>query len=145
MDTGRPALVIPYIGARAIPPKRAMVAWDGSREAARAVNDALPFLRLATSVTILVVDAERRPSQLGEQPGADIATHLARHSVKVEVRQVHGGGLATGDVILSQASDEGTDLVVMGGYGHSRFREMVLGGATRHLLDHMTCPVLLSH
>lgn len=145
MDSGRPALVIPYIGARTLPPRQVILGWDGSREAARAAADALPFLTHAARVVVLIVDAARRPEQLGAEPGADIATHLARHGVKVEVRQVPSGGLSTGDVILSQASDEGADLLVIGGYGHSRLRERVLGGVTRHLLEHMTCPVLLSH
>jgi nucleotide-binding universal stress UspA family protein len=145
MDSGRPTLVVPYIGARAIPPKRVIVAWDGSREAARAVNDALPLLRLARDTIVLIVDPASRGAQLGQQPGADIATHLARHNVRVDIKQVHSGGLGIGDVILSQGSDEGADLVVMGGYGHSRLREMLVGGVTRHLLEHMTVPVLLSH
>ncbi|MEK0082571.1 universal stress protein [Benzoatithermus flavus] len=145
MDSGRPALVIPYIGAHTMPPRRIIVAWDGSREAARAANDALPFLRLAQEVTVLVVDANERRAYLGEQPGADMAAHLARHGVRVEVRQAQSGGLGIGDVILSTASDEGADLLVMGGYGHSRLREMIVGGVTRHLLEHMTVPVLLSH
>jgi len=145
MDSGRPALIVPYIGARRVPPQRVIVAWDGSREAARAANDALPFLVRAAAVTVLVVDAAKHAAHLGERPGADIATHLARHGARVEVKQVQSGGLGVGDVILSQASDEGADLVVMGGYGHSRLREMVMGGVTRHLLEHMTCPVLLSH
>jgi nucleotide-binding universal stress UspA family protein len=145
MDSGRPALVVPYIGARTVPPQRVLVAWDGSREAARAVNDALPLLRLAREAVVLVVDANERRAQLGEQPGADIGAHLAHHGVRVEVKQTQSGGLGIGDVILSQASDEGADLLVMGGYGHSRLREMILGGVTRHLLEHMTIPVFLSH
>jgi nucleotide-binding universal stress UspA family protein len=145
MDSGRPALVVPYIGARTVPPQRVILAWDGSREAARAANDALPLLRLAREVLVLVVDARDRPGAFGQQPGADMAAHLARHGVRVEVKQAQSGGLGIGDVILSMAADEGADLLVMGGYGHSRLREMILGGVTRHLLEHMTVPILLSH
>jgi nucleotide-binding universal stress UspA family protein len=145
MDSGRPALAIPYIGPRTLPPRQVILAWDGSREAARAAGDALPFLTGAARVVVLIVDAARHSHQLGAEPGADIATHLARHGVKVEVKQVPSGGVPTGDVILAQASDEGADLLVIGGYGHSRLRERILGGVTRHLLEHMTCPVLLSH
>ncbi|MFO1075395.1 MAG: universal stress protein [Geminicoccaceae bacterium] len=145
MDSGRPALVIPYIGARIMPPKRVLLGWDGSREASRAAHDALPLLTQALAVTLLVVDPQRHADRLGEQAGADLAAHLARHGVRVEVKTVASGGLAIGDVILAQMSDEAADLLVMGGYGHSRLREFVLGGVTRRLLEHMTCPVLLAH
>lgn len=145
LDTGRPALVVPYIGARAMPPKRVMVCWDGGREATRAVHDALPFLVAAESVTVLVVDAAGLGERIGQQPGADLAAHLARHGARVQARAVDSAGLGTGDVVLSEAADESADLLVMGGFGHSRLRELILGGVTRHLLQHMTVPVLLSH
>ena len=145
MQSGRPALLIPYIGARTLPPKRALVAWDGSREAARAVNDALPLLTSAENVTVLVVDPGSLKGKVGAQPGADLATHLARHGLTAEVMTAASGGLGAGDVIIGQATDMGADLVVMGGYGHSRLRELVLGGATQSILDHMPVPALLSH
>ncbi len=145
MQSGRPALLIPYIGAGALPPSRAVVAWDGSREAARAVNDAMPFLTRATSVIVLVVDPGSLKSHIGDQPGADLATHLARHGIKVEVVTAASGGLKVGDVIIGQATDAGAGLIVMGGYGHSRLRELILGGATQSILDHMPLPALLSH
>jgi len=145
MHSGRPALVIPYIGARALPPNRVLVGWDGSREAARAVNDALSLLARADHVALLVVDPEKLADRVGEQPGADIATHLARHGVEVEVRTARADGIDAGDVILGQASDDAADLVVIGGYAHSRLRELVLGGVTRSMLDHMTVPVLMAH
>lgn len=145
MDSGRPALMVPYIGTEARAPRRIMCAWNGTREAARAVNDALPLLEAAQAVIVLVVDPQRHRRLIGEAPGADIATHLARHGVKVEVKTVQAGDLGIGDVLLSAVSDDGIDLLVMGGYGHSRLRETVLGGATAHILRHMTVPVLLSH
>ena len=145
MQSGRPTLMIPYIGARTLPPKRALVAWDGSREASRAVNDALPLLARTESVTILVVDPGSLKGKVGDQPGADLATHLARHGLTAELVTAASGGLGAGDVIIGQATDIGADLVVMGGYGHSRLRELVLGGATQSMLDHMPVPVLLSH
>jgi len=145
MQTGRPALLIPYIGARNLPPKRALVAWDGSREAARAVNDALPLLAGTEKVTILVVDPGSLKGKVGDQPGADLATHLARHGLDAEVVTAASGGLGAGDVIIGQATDTGADLVVMGGYGHSRLRELVLGGATQSMVDHMPVPALLAH
>jgi nucleotide-binding universal stress UspA family protein len=145
MDTGRPALVVPYIGAPATLARRVLVAWNGSREATRAVHDALPFLTAAERTTVLVVDPALQGSPVGDAPGADIAAHLARHGVRVELKTSPSAGMAVGDVILALVADEGTDLLVMGGYGHSRLRELVLGGATRQILAQMTVPVLLSH
>jgi nucleotide-binding universal stress UspA family protein len=109
------------------------------------VHDALPFLLAAEQTTVLIVDPQNLGGEVGDQPGAELAAHLARHGVRVEVKTVPGGGLAAGDAILAQAADESADLLVMGGYGHSRLRELVLGGATRQLLAQMTLPVLLSH
>jgi nucleotide-binding universal stress UspA family protein len=145
LETGRPALLVPYIGARNVPPRRVLVAWDGGREAARAIGDALPFLRRADEVSLIVVDPAALSGRIGEEPGADMARHLARHDVKVTVRAVATGGLAVGDVLLGEAADGAADLLVMGGFGHSRLRELVLGGVTRHLIEHMTVPVLLAH
>lgn len=145
LETGRPALLVPYIGARDMPPRRILVAWDGGREAARAIGDALPFLRRADDVSLIVVDPAALGGRIGEEPGADMARHLARHDVKVTVRAVATGGLAVGDVLLGEAADWAADLLVMGGFGHSRLRELVLGGVTRHLIEHMTVPVLLAH
>jgi len=122
-----------------------MVAWDGGREAARAVSDALPFLRRAQSVEVAVFDPERAAQRHGEQPGADIGLALARHGVKVQVARQSGAGFDVGAQILSRAADTSADLIVMGGYGHARVRELVLGGVTRTLLEAMTVPVLMSH
>jgi nucleotide-binding universal stress UspA family protein len=94
---------------------RVLVAWNGSREAARAVHDALPFLIAAERTTVLIVDLQAQGSEVGEQPGADLAAHLARHGVRVEVKTIPSGGLAAGDAILAQAADESADLLVLGG------------------------------
>ena len=145
MDTGRPALVVPYVGARALPPERILVAWDGSREAARAVHDALPLLRQAEEVVILIVDAGKLGPRFGPQPGAGILAHLGRHEVAVRVKAVESGDAAIVGLILMQAAAEKADLLVMGGYGHSRLREMILGGVTRHMLERMSLPVLFAH
>lgn len=145
MSSGRPALIIPYIGARRMPPETVICCWDGSREAARAINDAIPFLAKARRVLVTVVDPERLGGRVGPIAGADIATHLAHHGIQVEVKDVESGGLAVADVLLSLAADEVADLLVMGGYGHSRLREIVFGGTTQHILEHMTVPVLMSH
>ena len=138
MDTGRPALVVPAAWSGVLPPKRALVAWDGSREAARAANDAIPLLQSAELV--LVVEAR----SAGDHPGAELVAHLVRHEVRTELRQVAGsGGIA--EVLLAQAGAEAADLLVMGGYGHSRLREMMFGGVTRSILESTTCPILVSH
>jgi nucleotide-binding universal stress UspA family protein len=145
MASGRPALIVPHAGAPAIAARRVLIAWNGSREAARAVHDALPFLTGAGQTTLLVVDPATLVELEDTSPGMEIADHLARHGVKVEVKTTASGGLPIGDVLLSQAAEGAADLLVMGGYGHSRLRETVLGGATRQLLAQMTLPVLLSH
>ncbi|SDG29063.1 Universal stress protein family protein [Limimonas halophila] len=150
VSSGRPTLVIPYIGARTEHNdirlgKRVMVAWDASREAARAVNDAMPLLEKADQVDVLVANAGKDSRKHGDEPGADIALHLARHGIHVEVHRTETRDVDVGNVILSRLSDLDSDLLVMGGYAHSRMQELVLGGATRTMLHHMTVPVLLSH
>ena len=143
MGCGRPALVVPSYGEFSRLGERVLVAWNRTREASRAVHDALPILTRAKSVQILEVNP---PS--GKEPhiaGADIALHLARHGVAAEVQAATVSDIETGATILSRAADLGSDLVVMGAYGHSRLRELTLGGVTRHLLRHMTVPVLMSH
>ena len=122
-----------------------MVAWDASRLATRAVNDALPILRKASKVHLLAINPEGGREGHGDVPGADIGLHLARHGVKAEASSIHAEDLEAGDALLSRAADFGADLIVMGAYGHSRWRELVLGGVTRHLLNHMTAPVFMSH
>ncbi len=145
LESGRPALVVPYAGSFPKVGERVLVAWNASAAAVRAVNDALPILARAKKVTILAVNPEEGSQGHGEVPGADIALHLARHGIAAEASHIHADDIDVGDMILSRASDEGVDLIVMGAYGHARLREMVLGGATRDLLAHMTVPVLMSH
>jgi nucleotide-binding universal stress UspA family protein len=145
MDSGHPALVIPRASTGVLPPRRAMIAWDGSREAARATSDAMPLLRMAEQVLVLVLDAHDVGGRAGGQPGSELVAHLRRHEVKAELRQVASGGTSIGQALLGQAREEAADLLVMGGYGHSRLREMMLGGTTRSILEHMTVPVLFSH
>ncbi len=145
MGSGRPVLVVPYIGAKDPIGRRVVVAWDASRESARAVNDALPILEKAESVTVMSVNPKRGVAGHGDEPGADIATHLARHGVEVDVQHFKSADIGISDTILSRVSDDGADLVVMGAYGHARMREVILGGVTRDMLHHMTVPVLMSH
>ena len=145
LDAGRPVLVIPYIGARAPIGQRVLLAWNASREATRALTDALPLLKQAAQVDILTVNPQPQPTGHGELPGADIGLYLARHGVRADVHPTYGEDIAVGEWLLSRAADFGSDLVVMGAYGHSRLREMVLGGATRTMLQSMTVPVLMAH
>jgi nucleotide-binding universal stress UspA family protein len=105
----------------------------------------MPLLAAAETVTVLTIDAREGPQRHGELPGADISLHLARHGVKVQIERAVSGGLPIGEVLLSRLADLAADLVVMGAYGHSRMRELLLGGATRTLLRSMTVPVLMSH
>ncbi|RMD63658.1 MAG: universal stress protein [Alphaproteobacteria bacterium] len=143
LSVGRPALVIPYIGAGETLGERIVVAWDGGREAARAVNDAIPLLERAKHVVVLVIDPHKGGH--GEEPGADIALHLARHGIEVEAEHIGAGDLSVADALLSRLTDREADLLVMGAYGHSRLREWVLGGTTRQIFKQMTVPVLMSH
>ncbi len=145
LAAGRPAIVVPYIGASRPIGERIAIAWDASREAARAVNDAMPLLIQAGSVSVVMVNPQ--PSLLGhgDEPGADIALHLARHGVKVEVKTIEAPELPPADALLSHVADASVDLLVLGLYGHSRLRETVLGGVSRSMLRSMTVPLLMAH
>jgi len=145
LASGRPILVVPYAGRFETVGRRVLIGWNATREAARAVNDAMPLLAAAEAVTVLTIDPREGPDGHGELPGADISLHLARHGVKAEIERTVSADLPVGDVLLSRAADLGADLLVMGAYGHSRARELLLGGATRSLLRSMTVPVLMSH
>ena len=145
MGSGRPVLVIPYTGASASIGKRVMVSWNASREAARAVSSSLPLLRRAQDVQVTTFNARAGRGGHGDVPGADIATFLARHGVKANVSGSTSKDVDIGSMILSRADDFQSDLIVMGGYGHSRAFEFVMGGATRTLLESMTVPVLFAH
>jgi len=142
-DSGRPILVVPYIQRPGLKLDRVMVCWDGSRNAARAINDAMPFLSRAKAVDVVTISTGKDRS--GEIKGVDIAQHLARHGLNVELRAISAGDVDVANVILSDAADQDADFIVMGGYGHSRLREFVLGGATRGILASMTVPTLMSH
>jgi nucleotide-binding universal stress UspA family protein len=124
--------------------RRIVVAWNATRESIRAAADALPLLVKADAVEVLVVDHQRRPEGHGQEPGADIAHHLARHGAHVEVRRVSSGGKDVGRLLLSQAAAFSADLLVMGAYGHSHMREWMFGGVTRTVLYEARLPVLMS-
>jgi nucleotide-binding universal stress UspA family protein len=142
-QSGRPVLVVPYIQSSGLTLENVLVCWDGSRNAARAVGDALPFLARAKAITVLVVASKRLT--LNEPPGADIAHHLARHGLPVDLKRIVSEDVDVANIILSYAADASADFIVMGGYGHSRLREFILGGVTRGILSSMTVPALLSH
>jgi nucleotide-binding universal stress UspA family protein len=141
-QSGRPVVIVPYIQKAGLTLDRVLVCWDGGRQAARAIADALPFLRRAKTVEVVTV---AEPLKSDDLPGADIARHLARHDLKADVKRIVRGGTDVADSILSYAADVSADFIVMGGYGHSRLREVILGGTTRGLLSSMTIPTLMSH
>lgn len=145
LSVGRPVLVIPNVGDYPVIGERIMVAWDASRLATRAVHDALPLLERSRHVSVIAINPQGGVEGHGMIPSADICLHLARHGVNAEAQHLYADDVDVGDMLLSRAADQAIDLLVMGAYGHARWRELVLGGATRHMLQHMTMPVLMSH
>lgn len=142
-ESGRPVIMVPYIQKGPLKLDNVMLCWDGSRAAARAIGDAMPLLTKAGRVEVVIVTNERGKDD--EIEGVDIAQHLARHGLKVEVHRIGGGGIDVADALLSHAADSGADFIVMGGYGHSRLREFILGGVTHSIFRSMTVPTLMSH
>jgi nucleotide-binding universal stress UspA family protein len=128
-ESGRPIIVVPYIQKRGLSLERVLACWDGGPRAARAIGDAMPFLERAKAVELVMVAEETKED---EANGARMGEHLARHGVKATVKHM-------------AKADSGADFMVMGGYGHSRLREFILGGVTREILGSMTVPVLMSH
>jgi nucleotide-binding universal stress UspA family protein len=142
-ESGRPVIFVPFIQKGGLKLGKIMVCWDGSRAATRAVADALPFLQKAKQVEIVMIAGGKPKGD--EIAGADLGQHLARHGLKVDVKRITSPEIDVPSTILSYAADSGADMIVMGGYGHSRLREFILGGVTRGLLESMTVPVLMSH
>jgi nucleotide-binding universal stress UspA family protein len=142
-ESGRPMIMVPYIQKAPFKTDNVIICWDGSRTAARAVADVIPILGKSSRIEIVSVTSERGKED--EIEGADIGQHLARHGLKVDVHRISRGNIDVADALLSHAADSAADLLVMGGYGHSRLREFVLGGVTRSIFQSMTLPVLLSH
>jgi len=140
-ESGRPLILVPYIHKNGLKLDRVMVCWDGSRPAARAVADAMPLLRRAGQVDVVIV----AQAKSDEMPGADVAEHLARHGVNVTVQRIARGDINVQDALLNYAADSTADMMVMGGYGHSRLRDFILGGVTRGMLASITVPTLMSH
>jgi len=143
LSSGRPIIVYPA-GSTVSQVRRILVGWNTTRESIRATADALPLLEKAEAVEVLVVDHQRRPEGHGQEPGADIARHLARHAVRVEVRRLSSDGKDVGGLLLSQATAFRADLMVMGAYGHTQLREWMFGGVTRTVLYEAGLPVLMS-
>jgi nucleotide-binding universal stress UspA family protein len=144
-DSGRPVLVAPARLPASTGFDKVLIAWDGGKQAARAVSDALPILSRAREVAIAVVDPEISDFGLGEEPGADVALYLSRHGLKVDVRQIPSGGRSVSEALTLSAREWGADLVVMGGYGRSQWREFLFGGVSRALLDQSEIPLFMAH
>jgi nucleotide-binding universal stress UspA family protein len=145
LGSGRPVLIVPKSGAPREVGRRILVGWNARREAARAVFDALPLLKAADWVKVVWVNPQFEGGLTGDVPAADVCTALARHGVKCEATEAVQPRTHVGKTLLACAQDHGADLLVMGCYGHSRLRELVFGGASAHVLEHMSVPVLMSH
>jgi nucleotide-binding universal stress UspA family protein len=145
LTSGRPTLVIPYIGRFETAGTNILIAWNNSREAARAVHDAIPLLTKAASVTVLAVNPGGREPAIDGTTVADLVDHLARHGISAKAARTVAANTSVSDALLSYAADINADLLVAGGYGHSRLRERILGSITHQLLQHLTLPVLMSH
>ena len=141
LTSAKPILSVPWQGDFSNIGSNVLIAWNSSAQASRAVHDAMPILQQADSVRVLTVG----PEETGHIPGAEITAHLTRHGVKADAEHVVKGSDATGEIILNYAGNTNADMIVCGGWGHSRLLETVMGGVTRHLLRNMTVPVLMSH
>ncbi|MGV3633566.1 MAG: universal stress protein [Pseudorhodoplanes sp.] len=141
--SGRPVVVVPYIQKEPAKLDHIVCCWDGSKTASRAIGDALPLLARSKTVELLIVTSPGEGRH--EEVGAEMAAHLARHKLNVTLQRITSGNIDVGNAILSYAADRTADFLVMGGYGHSRWREFLLGGVTRQLLSSMTVPTLMSH
>jgi nucleotide-binding universal stress UspA family protein len=142
LTSGRPVLVVPDAPPPGPIGRRVLIAWNGTREASRAVADALPLLRKAEQVTVVAVQATHDHSETGI---GEVCRHLLRNRIPAEAKVLHSDGHDAGSLLLARAAEEKCDLVVMGAYGRSRMREVILGGATRHVLRHTAIPVLMAH
>ena len=145
LSIGRPVLLLPYDGELETVGKHIAVAWDASRLAARAVSDALPFLQAADRVDILVVNAHGGAAGRGTAVGSAICKYLTRHGVDASAQHVYGDESDDGAKLHAHAVELGADMIVMGAYGHARWREVALGGVTQYMLRHTKVPVLMSH
>ncbi|WP_428608933.1 universal stress protein [Sedimenticola sp.] len=145
LETGRPVLIIPYAGEFKTVGKKVVVAWTPGRESVRALNDSIPLISEAKKVKVVAINPKKKDKRLSSVTVDQAAAHLARHGINVESDQFSTRGVDEGNLILNCLSDERADLLVMGAYGHHRFRELILGGVTQKIFEHMTTPVLMSH
>jgi nucleotide-binding universal stress UspA family protein len=145
LETGRPVLIIPYAGTFKTLGKRVVIAWNTARESVRALNDAIPLMQDAKKVKVIAINPRGKGKRHGKVPSTDIVRHLARHGIEAQADHFSTKGVDEGNLLLNCVSDERSDLLVMGAYGHYRFRELILGDATKEILEHMTTPVLMSH
>lgn len=143
LHCGRPVLLVPHTGRFDNIGRRVLVAWDASMESTRAVTDAVPLLQRAHTVDVVVFNAGAQQRLQSTRPGTDIARFLERHDIKVEVLR-RRTELPIGDALLALVQERGSDLLVMGGYGHTRLREIIPGSVTATMLASMTVPVLMS-
>jgi nucleotide-binding universal stress UspA family protein len=146
MSIGRPLLVVPLAGKFETIGQSVLLGWNGSREATRAVHDALPLIQPAGKLTLLLVIRAKNSANEADLPTAEIAEHLSRHHIKVVAdRSIIDDEISVADALLNYACDNAADLLVIGGYGHARIREAIFGGVTRTILEQMTVPTLISH
>lgn len=145
LSSGRPVLVVPVGGVSGVIGENVVVAWNARREAVRAISDAMPFLESANRVSVVTVNASAADPENAGIPAADIGLHLARHGIETQTKSLYGAPAGIGELLLDAVREESADLLVMGAYGHARFREVLLGGVTAHVLANTTTPTLLSH
>ncbi|MHC4067615.1 MAG: universal stress protein, partial [Planctomycetota bacterium] len=141
INSGHPLIVVPYWGSHTTIGERVLIAWNGTQEAAHAVEDAMPILKKSREAIVVTVDVHEGEALSVEH----IEQLLERHGVSAQVRGTKSHGMLIGDVLLSEAGNLRCDLLVMGAYGHSPVREHLLGGATDYVLEHMTLPVFMAH
>lgn len=144
LTTGIPVLLVPSGWDGKTIGDNVLIAWNRSREARRAVNDAIPFINAASNVTVLTIDSDRNPERYGAEPGTNLLDHLFRHGARGEIVNVASEGAPIADVILDQTKERGADLLVIGAYSHPRTTEILFGGVTRSLLSSARLPLLIS-
>jgi nucleotide-binding universal stress UspA family protein len=144
-ESGRAAVIVPHGWSGGAFGRRILISWDPVKEAARALAAALPFVAEAEAVTVAMVDPDADPRRYGDEPGADLAAALARHGAPVTVDRLSSTGTSTAEAILEHAKVTGSDLIVMGGYGHSQLRQSLLGGVTQTMTRDTTVPILMAH
>lgn len=142
--SGRPVYLVPHFGRWSVAVRNAVIAWDGSKKAARAVRDAIPLLQGRGQTSILIINPEKRPGSHGDKPGVDLAYYLSRYDIEAKVDVLSNQQISVDSVILNYLADKGADLLVMGAYNHSKLRERAFGGVTDSIVHQMTAPVLLS-